>query len=455
MTNVASYEMHPTVANAIVKASESKGNVNRTLLEKLDANEGNGVKLAKIIHLFNSQSPFIGQQNAQETTIVPVLLSMIEEANSGFASEIWNIIRDNSNKSEKVMKSFFFGIYMNKNPMILLASKIPSAIPSIIKSFIEIPNYKSMMDLPHIENLIYMAMRNPEARDYLISHADKEFLAKIRMTPQTRKLQETKLTTPIQTPETSENNLVQEMFGSTSVNWYKCAKIYARIQRRAGKIEPAMLTLITAIVMVMMGSGIHNTARRMKIREEELQKAIQNKTLVEQAIQIQQQYEIVPEGEMSNEEQTQYEQWQNWQRVKNTQQNIKSKPPQKPNVSDSSYEVLKSRVNAIGGTNDFQILDEVANQYKLTGDAKKLLFIIRIIENGREGLEMGVGDGISNHPARRHAGDHEKSLRLQAEWASGTITRRFNGDLENFAKRYCSVNWENWKNMASKFLSLS
>lgn len=99
------------------------------------------------------------------------------------------------------------------------------------------------------------------------------------------------------------------------------------------------------------------------------------------------------------------------------------------------------------------ILKDVARQYRLSDYETKLLMAIRRIENGRAGLEMGVGDGIKNHPARRYAGNHNASLRLQAEWAAGTIKRRYNGDMTKFAQRYCKANWRVWLKNTNYYVS--
>ncbi len=82
------------------------------------------------------------------------------------------------------------------------------------------------------------------------------------------------------------------------------------------------------------------------------------------------------------------------------------------------------------------ILHEVADQYGLQGDARKLLFVIRVVENGGPGKELGV-----LHPqAQRFKGDYTRSLKCQAAWAAGTIRRRWMGDLDAFGKRWCPPN---------------
>lgn len=102
-------------------------------------------------------------------------------------------------------------------------------------------------------------------------------------------------------------------------------------------------------------------------------------------------------------------------------------------------------------TIDAKILAAVADEYGLKGDARKLLFVIRSIEAGGSGREMGV----LTKAAQRFKGDHAKSLRCQAQWAAGTIKKRFTGDLEAFANRYCPASTDpeghkNWVNNARK-----
>ena len=84
-----------------------------------------------------------------------------------------------------------------------------------------------------------------------------------------------------------------------------------------------------------------------------------------------------------------------------------------------------------------EIINQVADQYKLKGDSRKLLRGIRHVENGRQGREFGV---LNSH-AERYANDPDptKSFKIQAEWAAGSIKKHYKGDLESFAHRYAPV----------------
>lgn len=93
---------------------------------------------------------------------------------------------------------------------------------------------------------------------------------------------------------------------------------------------------------------------------------------------------------------------------------------------------------------EVEILLRVGSEYGLRGETLKLLLAIRKVENGGPGMEMGVASDYPRHRSHRHAGDLDKSLRLQAQWAAGTIVRHYKGDLETFAKRYCPPKWNHW-----------
>jgi hypothetical protein len=102
---------------------------------------------------------------------------------------------------------------------------------------------------------------------------------------------------------------------------------------------------------------------------------------------------------------------------------------------------------------EMAILLSVGREYNLSGNALKLLFVIRKIENGPPGVEMGVASNFPKHRARRFAGNHSESLRIQARWAAGTIRKHYNGDLAQFARRYCPPRWEHWATMADYWMA--
>ena len=99
---------------------------------------------------------------------------------------------------------------------------------------------------------------------------------------------------------------------------------------------------------------------------------------------------------------------------------------------------------------EWTMLKQVAAEYTLSAEQTWLLAAIRLHENGRPGLEFGVGGPMdSGHKAHRYR-DGVKSFRVQCAWAAGTIKRRYNGNIAAFAKRYNPLHAARWaKNVTS------
>lgn len=94
---------------------------------------------------------------------------------------------------------------------------------------------------------------------------------------------------------------------------------------------------------------------------------------------------------------------------------------------------------------EIRVIEKVAKEYRLSEEQTRLLFAIRKTENGDTGLEFGIGQNIENHPAKRYKNNPTRSLITQARWCSGTIRKRWNGDLNEFAHIYCPMNAEVWQ----------
>ena len=99
---------------------------------------------------------------------------------------------------------------------------------------------------------------------------------------------------------------------------------------------------------------------------------------------------------------------------------------------------------------EWTMLRQIAAQYELSTEETWLLAAIRIHENGRPGLEFGVGGPMdSGHKAHRYQ-DGVKSFRVQCAWAAGTIKKRYTGDLAAFGRRYNPCHAASWvKNVAA------
>ena len=106
-------------------------------------------------------------------------------------------------------------------------------------------------------------------------------------------------------------------------------------------------------------------------------------------------------------------------------------------------------------TREWTMLRQVAAECGLTAEQTWLLAAIRLHENGRPGLEFGVGGPMdSGHKAHRYQ-DGIKSFRVQCAWAAGTIKRRYTGNLAAFGKRYNPYHAATWtQNVAAIIVRL-
>ncbi|MCR5413564.1 MAG: hypothetical protein K6F50_02395 [Kiritimatiellae bacterium] len=106
--------------------------------------------------------------------------------------------------------------------------------------------------------------------------------------------------------------------------------------------------------------------------------------------------------------------------------------------------VLADASAALLPSGEWEKIRQVAVNYDLSEEATWLLAAIRRHENGRPGLEFGIGGPMnSGHRAHRYRDGH-KSFYIQAMWAAGTVKRHFKGDIDDFAVRYNPGNPDHW-----------
>ena len=93
---------------------------------------------------------------------------------------------------------------------------------------------------------------------------------------------------------------------------------------------------------------------------------------------------------------------------------------------------------------EWKMIRQIAVNYDLSDEATWLLAAIRRHENGRPGLEFGVGGPMdSGHKAHRYR-DGVKSFYVQGYWAAGTIRKHYTGDLTAFGRRYNPPHAAKW-----------
>ena len=101
---------------------------------------------------------------------------------------------------------------------------------------------------------------------------------------------------------------------------------------------------------------------------------------------------------------------------------------------------------------EWRMIRQIAVNYDLTDEQTWLLAAIRRHENGRPGLEFGVGGPMnSGHRAHRYR-DGVKSFYVQGSWAAGTIKLHFSGSIAAFGRRYNPLNAGRWTTSVSSLV---
>lgn len=98
------------------------------------------------------------------------------------------------------------------------------------------------------------------------------------------------------------------------------------------------------------------------------------------------------------------------------------------------------------------MIRQIAVNYDLDDEATWLLAAIRRHENGRPGLEFGVGGPMnSGHKAHRYR-DGVKSFFVQGYWAAGTVRKHYKGDIAAFGRRYNPANAAKWSTSVTSLI---
>jgi len=101
---------------------------------------------------------------------------------------------------------------------------------------------------------------------------------------------------------------------------------------------------------------------------------------------------------------------------------------------------------------EWKMIRQIAVNYDLSDDATWLLAAVRRHENGRPGLEFGVGGPMnSGHKAHRYR-DGVKSFYVQGYWAAGTIRKHYTGDVVAFGQRYNPANAATWSTSVTSLI---
>ena len=120
--------------------------------------------------------------------------------------------------------------------------------------------------------------------------------------------------------------------------------------------------------------------------------------------------------------------------------------------------ILSSATHAAGKSAlipaaEWRMIRQIAVNYDLDEDSTWLLAAIRRHENGRPGLEFGIGGPMnSGHRAHRYR-DGVKSFYVQGYWAAGTVRKHYRGDIAAFGRRYNPANAAKWSASVSSLVA--
>ena len=102
---------------------------------------------------------------------------------------------------------------------------------------------------------------------------------------------------------------------------------------------------------------------------------------------------------------------------------------------------------------EWKMIRQIAVNYDLSDEATWLLAAIRRHENGRPGLEFGIGGPMdSGHKAHRYR-DGVKSFYVQGYWAAGTVRKHYTGNIAEFGRRYNPLHAAKWAASVTSLIS--
>lgn len=118
-----------------------------------------------------------------------------------------------------------------------------------------------------------------------------------------------------------------------------------------------------------------------------------------------------------------------------------------------SHAAEATKTAALLPAHEWRMIRQIAASYRLSDEETWLLAAIRRFENGRPGLEFGVGGPMnSGHAAHRYQ-DGVRSFYVQGCWAAGTIKRHYRGDLAAFGRRYCPPHAALWTRQVASLIT--
>ena len=284
VTEIAKYNLCPEFAESMMNASIYVFKQNKRLQNNISENETPGMEITRLLH----------DQGVAEVHPNAFLPGLIDTLNNPkyrpYAKWIWRLIQGKAEARQEWARDMFLNEYEGKNIVSILLDIMPAIFPDVLDVFFGPgQNLNDLKNTNLYEEIIHTGLSNPTYRVKTLELPEEAF-SMVRMTDENREIvrkhfkPEFNNTLP---EEPTDQSYLDDFTLSINNNWYVKYAIAQDILREAGWKENMLSSVMAAIIMILAGSSISVAAQKYNLKEETLQKALQNKELVTQAKELQ------------------------------------------------------------------------------------------------------------------------------------------------------------------------
>ncbi|HUU89152.1 MAG TPA: hypothetical protein VMX17_15565 [Candidatus Glassbacteria bacterium] len=284
ISSIAKYNLHPLIFMALNESLKSIPSTGNSALQKnLAENKSKGAQLASSL---------------QSVVSVPELLGLVKE-NPHMVHSVWDIIEEKINKSEVNIYDLFDTKYNGENIIDFLMQKSKHIAPRIIETLkrVQLPNAVSLGQ--PLKRFVSFCINDPSLRTKILELPVK-FFDKILMNINDREVVDRFY--GIKPEKDDSNDLIDLENLLSNTNWYKkYSLLEGELYVEAGMKE-RITTILTAIVLVFSGLGIKEVSKRLNVDEDQIEEALKNPIMVEEATQMLRSNQPMPVKNVSMDE---------------------------------------------------------------------------------------------------------------------------------------------------------
>lgn len=272
LTEVSKYNLTPPLASVLMNASNLYKSQNPSLYENLKNNTNPGIEIAKFVN-------DLKDADISPNAILPGLIVSLEKSKyQPYYQHIWNLIKDKISKWTEWEKQIFTSNYGGINFLKSLLDVMPDILPDLIDIIKASKNIDIIKKTPIYEEIIHRGLSNPSFQAKTLELPEDRF-SMIRMTKENQEIVKNHFH-----PEIKGWQDLEELMANN--NWYIKYATSKELLKEAGWKENIITSLLAAILTVLGGSTIANASKKYNVKEEDLQKAMQNTELVTQAKEL-------------------------------------------------------------------------------------------------------------------------------------------------------------------------